>query len=117
MNAYGSIQINGQLYLEHPAGHLLHNLGETVRGDLEMWREEDMAGFLPGPAGTDEAALTGCAPVLPATGSGSGSRPAASRTRSVRGRRSPGRTAGAQVAHRVHHLPRTYVPRSPDRAG
>ncbi|MFD6344235.1 hypothetical protein ACFWF9_05850 [Streptomyces roseolus] len=32
VNTYGSIQINGQLSLEHPAGHLLHTLAETVRG-------------------------------------------------------------------------------------
>lgn len=32
VDAYGSIEINGQLYLEHPAGHLLHSLRETIRG-------------------------------------------------------------------------------------
>ncbi|MFH9736733.1 hypothetical protein ACH4MA_03420 [Streptomyces roseolus] len=53
VNAYGSIQINGQLSLEHPAGHLLHTLAEIVRGDLEVWRGKDMAGFLPGPAGAN----------------------------------------------------------------
>ncbi|SED62911.1 hypothetical protein [Streptomyces sp. Ag109_O5-10] len=36
VNAYGSIQINGQLYLEHPAGHLLHSLRETIRGVQEL---------------------------------------------------------------------------------
>ncbi|MFE5735430.1 SMI1/KNR4 family protein [Streptomyces sp. NPDC056528] len=57
MDAYGSIQINDQLYLEHPAGHLQHNLGETIRGDLKMWQEEDMAEFLPSPAGTNPGEL------------------------------------------------------------
>ncbi|MGX4694874.1 SMI1/KNR4 family protein [Streptomyces sp. JNUCC 63] len=57
VDAYGSIQINGQLYLEHPACHLLHSLGETIRGDLEMWREEDMAEFLPSPAGANPGEL------------------------------------------------------------
>ncbi|MFG2987554.1 hypothetical protein ACGFYQ_41320 [Streptomyces sp. NPDC048258] len=27
VDAYGSIEINRQLYLTHPAGHLLHSLG------------------------------------------------------------------------------------------
>jgi hypothetical protein len=57
VDAYGSIVINGQLYLEHPAGHLLHSLGETIRGDLELWRDEDMAGFLPSPVGADPGEL------------------------------------------------------------
>ncbi|WP_237305463.1 SMI1/KNR4 family protein [Streptomyces sp. SAT1] len=57
VDAYGSIQINGQLYLEHPAGHLLHSLGETIRGDLEMWREGGMAEFLPAPAGGNPGEL------------------------------------------------------------
>jgi hypothetical protein len=52
MDAYGSIQVNGQLYLEHPASCFLHNLRETIREDLEFWREEDMAEFLPSPART-----------------------------------------------------------------
>jgi hypothetical protein len=63
VDAYGSIQINGQLYLEHPAGHL-HNLGETIREDLKFWREEDMAEFLPGPVGTNPGELM---PVASAT--------------------------------------------------
>ncbi|MDT0467780.1 SMI1/KNR4 family protein [Streptomyces gibsoniae] len=57
VNAYGSIVINGQLYLEHPAGHLLHSLGETIRGDLELWRDEDMAEFLPSPVGANPGEL------------------------------------------------------------
>ncbi|MGJ3560727.1 SMI1/KNR4 family protein [Streptomyces sp. INA 01156] len=51
VNAYGSIEINGQLYLKHPAGHLLHSLRRKLREDLEFWREEDMAEFLPSRAG------------------------------------------------------------------
>ncbi|MFR9797684.1 SMI1/KNR4 family protein [Streptomyces sp. MS06] len=51
VDAYGSFVINGQLYLEHPAGHLLHDLGTMIRNDLELWREEDMAEFLPSPVG------------------------------------------------------------------
>jgi hypothetical protein len=57
VDAYGSIEINGQLYLEHPAGHLLHSLGGTIREDLEFWREEDMAEFLPSPVGADPGEL------------------------------------------------------------
>ncbi|MFE0648298.1 SMI1/KNR4 family protein [Streptomyces sp. NPDC059534] len=53
IDAYGSIVINGQLYLKHPAGHLLHDLGTMLRRDLDLWREEDMAEFLPGPAGSN----------------------------------------------------------------
>ncbi|MFV0138152.1 SMI1/KNR4 family protein [Streptomyces sp. HMX87] len=64
VDAYGSVQINGQLYLEHPAGHLLHSLGRTIRGDLEMWREQDMADFLPSPAGSSPGELM---PVASAT--------------------------------------------------
>lgn len=64
VNAYGSIQINGQLYLKHPAGHLLHSLGEMIRGDLELWREEDMAEFLPSPVGANPGELM---PVATAT--------------------------------------------------
>ncbi|MER6096676.1 SMI1/KNR4 family protein [Streptomyces sp. NPDC001728] len=52
VDAYGSVSINGQLYLKHPASHLLHNLGKELRMDLEFWREEDMAEFLPSRAGT-----------------------------------------------------------------
>ncbi|MEU9207577.1 SMI1/KNR4 family protein [Streptomyces sp. NPDC048415] len=64
VNAYGSIQINGQLYLEHPASHLLHSLRETIREDLEFWREEDMAEFLPSPLGANPGELM---PVASAT--------------------------------------------------
>jgi hypothetical protein len=64
VNAYGSIQINGQLYLEHPASHLLHSLRETIREDLEFWREEDMAEFLPSPVGANPGELM---PVASAT--------------------------------------------------
>lgn len=51
VDAYGSVSINGQLYLKHPAGHLLHSLVKDIRMDLEFWREEDMAEFLPSRAG------------------------------------------------------------------
>ncbi|WP_411069634.1 SMI1/KNR4 family protein [Streptomyces sp. cmx-4-25] len=51
VDAYGSVLVNNQLYMRHPAPHLLHDLRTNVRGDLEFWREEDMAEFLPGPAG------------------------------------------------------------------
>ncbi|WP_432129966.1 SMI1/KNR4 family protein [Streptomyces tendae] len=64
VNAYGSIEINRQLYLKHPAGHLLHDLGTMIRRDLEMWREEDMAEFLPAPAGAGPGELM---PVATAT--------------------------------------------------
>ncbi|WP_328946110.1 SMI1/KNR4 family protein [Streptomyces sp. NBC_00250] len=64
IDAYGSIEINGQLYLKHPAEHLLHDLGTMIRGDLEFWREEDMAEFLPDPAGTNPGELI---PVATAT--------------------------------------------------
>ncbi len=57
VNAYGSIEINGQLYLDHPAGHLLHSLGRTIRENLEFWRAEDMAGLLPAPAGASPGEL------------------------------------------------------------
>ncbi|MFF2012934.1 SMI1/KNR4 family protein [Streptomyces sp. NPDC058195] len=63
-DAYGSIEINKQLYLEHPAGHLLHSLGRSVRDDLAFWREEDMAEFLPSPVGADQGELI---PVASAT--------------------------------------------------
>lgn len=32
VDAYGSIQVNDQLYLTHPAGHLPHSPGENIRG-------------------------------------------------------------------------------------
>lgn len=57
VNAYGSVQINHQLHLEHPAGHLLHNLRESIRGDMELFREEDMASYLPSPAGVNPGEL------------------------------------------------------------
>ncbi|MEU2546065.1 SMI1/KNR4 family protein [Streptomyces roseolus] len=53
VDAYGSVLVNDQLYLKHPAPHLLHDLGTLIRGDLELWREEDMAEFLPSPAGPE----------------------------------------------------------------
>ncbi|MFB7914654.1 SMI1/KNR4 family protein [Streptomyces sp. NPDC056061] len=64
VNAYGSIEINKQLYLKHPATHLLHSLGETIKGDLELWREDDMTEFLPSPVGTAPGELI---PVASAT--------------------------------------------------
>ncbi|WP_044371742.1 SMI1/KNR4 family protein [Streptomyces noursei] len=64
VDAYGSIEINKQLYLKHPAGHLLHSLGEEIRKDLEFWREEDMAEFLPSPVGANPGELI---PVASAT--------------------------------------------------
>ncbi|MGW3242642.1 hypothetical protein [Streptomyces sp. NPDC001070] len=64
VNAYGSIEVNGQLHLKHPAGHLLHSLGRKIREDIEFWREEDMAEFLPGRAGADPGELI---PVASAT--------------------------------------------------
>ncbi|WP_327353894.1 SMI1/KNR4 family protein [Streptomyces sp. NBC_01304] len=64
VDAYGSIEINGQLYLKHPAGHLLHDLGTMIRGDLELWSEEDMAEFLPSPVGANPGELM---PVATAT--------------------------------------------------
>ncbi|MEE1755708.1 SMI1/KNR4 family protein [Streptomyces sp. SP18CS02] len=64
VDAYGSIEVNQQLYLCHPAGHLLHSLGESIRGDLELWRDEDMAEFLPGPVGAGPGELM---PVATAT--------------------------------------------------
>jgi len=64
VDAYGSISVNGQLYLKHPAGHLLHSLGVMVRRDLELWREEDMAEFLPAPVGSGPGELM---PVATAT--------------------------------------------------
>lgn len=51
VDAYGSILVNDQVYLMHPARHLLHSLDRHVRDDLEMWREEDMAEYLPSPVG------------------------------------------------------------------
>ncbi|MFE7602085.1 SMI1/KNR4 family protein [Streptomyces sp. NPDC057494] len=57
VDAYGSVTVNGQLYLEHPAGHLLHSLGKTIKGDLEFWGEEDMAEFLPSPVGAKPGEL------------------------------------------------------------
>ncbi|MGW1106448.1 SMI1/KNR4 family protein [Streptomyces sp. NPDC002540] len=64
VDAYGSIEINKQLYLKHPADHLLHSLGEKIRGDLELWRDEDMVEFLPSPVGAAPGELM---PVASAT--------------------------------------------------
>ncbi|MFF4079409.1 SMI1/KNR4 family protein [Streptomyces sp. NPDC001777] len=64
VDAYGSVQVNNQLYLTHPAGHLLHSLGKDIRDDLELWRDEDMVEFLPGPAGSGPGELI---PVASAT--------------------------------------------------
>lgn len=64
VDAYGSIEINKQLYLMHPAGHLLHSLGQFVRDDLDLWREEDMVEFLPSPVGANPGELV---PVATAT--------------------------------------------------
>lgn len=64
VNAYGSIEINGQLYLKHPASHLLHDLGRFIRENAELWREEDMAEFLPSPVGANPGELI---PVATAT--------------------------------------------------
>ena len=64
VDAYGSISINKQLYLKHPAGHLLHSLGKNIRLDLELWREEDMAEFLPSSVGAGPGELM---PVTTAT--------------------------------------------------
>ncbi|RKE05125.1 hypothetical protein BX266_7388 [Streptomyces sp. TLI_171] len=51
VDAYGSVLINNQLHLEHPAAHLLHNLQKSVRDNLEFWQEEDSTEFLPSPVG------------------------------------------------------------------
>ncbi|MGW8763894.1 SMI1/KNR4 family protein [Streptomyces sp. NPDC055815] len=64
VDAYGSVMVNGQLYLKHPAGHLLHDLGTFVRQEIEFWREEDMAEFLPSRAGAGPGELL---PVATAT--------------------------------------------------
>ncbi|MFF4171805.1 SMI1/KNR4 family protein [Streptomyces sp. NPDC001744] len=64
VDAYGSVQINDQLYLKHPAGHLLHSLGRNIGEDLAFWREEDMAEFLPAPVGGNPGELL---PVASAT--------------------------------------------------
>lgn len=64
VDAYGSIEINDQLYLSHPAGHLLHSLGKQIREDLELWHDEGMDEFLPGPVGPNPGELL---PVASAT--------------------------------------------------
>ncbi|MFC9392043.1 SMI1/KNR4 family protein [Streptomyces sp. NPDC057027] len=64
VDAYGSVSVNGQLYLKHPATHLLHDLGRDIRQDLDFWREEDMAEFLPSRAGAGPGELL---PVASAT--------------------------------------------------
>jgi len=53
VNAYGSVVINGQLHLRHPAG----SLGEKIREDLEFWREEDATEFLPSEVGVNSGEL------------------------------------------------------------
>ena len=57
LDAYGSIEINRQLYLKHPAGHFAHNLGDAIRNDRELWREEGMSDFLPGQVGAGPGEL------------------------------------------------------------
>ncbi len=57
VNAYGSVAINGQLYLKHPARHLLHNLGAEIKADLELWSDEDMVEYLPSRAGGNPGEL------------------------------------------------------------
>ncbi|MET9736313.1 SMI1/KNR4 family protein [Streptomyces sp. NPDC006458] len=64
VDAYGSIEVNKQLYLMHPAGHLLHDLGSFIRKDLELWRDEDMVEYLPSPVGANPGELI---PVATAT--------------------------------------------------
>ncbi|BAU87350.1 hypothetical protein SLA_6483 [Streptomyces laurentii] len=64
VDAYGSVLVNGQLYLIHPAGHLLHSLGDTIRRDLELWRDEDMVEYLPSAVGSAPGELM---PVATAT--------------------------------------------------
>lgn len=64
VDAYGSILVNNQLYLKHPAGHLLHDLGTMIRRNLDLWRDEDMMEFLPSPAGANPGELM---PVATAT--------------------------------------------------
>ncbi|MFF3621350.1 SMI1/KNR4 family protein [Streptomyces sp. NPDC002467] len=57
VDAYGSVVVNDQLYLNHPAPHLLHNLGKDIRLDLDLWREEDMVEYLPSPVGAGAGEL------------------------------------------------------------
>ncbi|MFD8632596.1 SMI1/KNR4 family protein [Streptomyces sp. NPDC059533] len=64
VDAYGSVMVNSQLYLNHPAPHLLHNLGKDIRLDLDLWREEDMVEYLPSPVGGNPGELL---PVASAT--------------------------------------------------
>lgn len=64
IDAYGSVLVNNQLYLKHPARHLLHDLGTMIKADLQFWREEDMAEFLPSPVGSKPGELM---PVATAT--------------------------------------------------
>ncbi|MDT9695275.1 SMI1/KNR4 family protein [Streptomyces sp. P17] len=52
------------MYLTHPASRLLHSLGDNIRGDLELWRDEDMVEFLPSPVGSNPGELI---PVASAT--------------------------------------------------
>ncbi|MFJ6383806.1 SMI1/KNR4 family protein [Kitasatospora sp. NPDC092039] len=62
-DAYGPVEINEQLYLEHP-GHPVRNLGEKIREWIEHWSDEDDAEFLPAPAGSGPGELL---PVATAT--------------------------------------------------
>ncbi|MFJ4774022.1 SMI1/KNR4 family protein [Streptomyces uncialis] len=64
VDAYGSIVINDQLELRHPASHLLHDLGRFIRENIEFWREEDMAEYLPSRAGGGPGELL---PIMTAT--------------------------------------------------
>lgn len=57
VNAYGSIVINGQLQLRHPAGRLRRSLGEKIREDLEFWRNEDQTELLPSRVGGNPGEL------------------------------------------------------------
>lgn len=41
VDAYGSILINGQLYLEHPAKESGRDLGQKIREEIEDWRENE----------------------------------------------------------------------------
>ncbi|MFD4656578.1 SMI1/KNR4 family protein [Kitasatospora sp. NPDC058444] len=62
-DAYGPVEINKQLYLDHP-GHPIRNLGEWIAESIEHWQDEDDAEFLPAPAGSGPGELL---PVATAT--------------------------------------------------
>ncbi|MFD7549503.1 SMI1/KNR4 family protein [Streptomyces sp. NPDC059816] len=57
MDAYGSITVNTQLYLDHPASFPLRNLREYVRDELKAWRAADLAEYLPSPVGPNPGEL------------------------------------------------------------